>query len=135
MTAATWPYMADMDHQFFVLGIKKDGVIEPYISSPTETKQEDYIEEKYQEESLMVVFTEREGAEAHARYLAAETKSDTSKMALITGNMISMFNLFKTMNERSVDVYGRSLRAEVYHFEGGECVDFEIIYSHWLIKH
>ena len=135
MNTATWPYMADKEHEFYVLGVKKDGIVEPYVASPTEAQQESYCEEKYQEESLMIIFTERAGTEAHAKYLANEAKSDTSKMALIVGNINTMFNLFKTVNERSIDIYGRSLRVEVYHFEGGECVDFEIIFSHWITKH
>jgi hypothetical protein len=132
-----WIMLNDPTHIFWGVTITKKpgGTPEMVVSHPDETLQEPYVVEEMQSEGLLLIFTDEEGARSQAEYLIKEWKFDRNSLGLVQGNIKAMMNLIDTMNQKVVQNTGRSLRAEVYHMNGDNCLDYEIIYSNWIIKH
>lgn len=132
-----WNMLNDPTHIFWGVTItKKAGTTpEPVVSHPSETLQEPYVLEEAQQEGLLLIFTDEDGARAQAEYLIKEWNFERTILGLVQGNIKSMMNLIDTMNGKVVQSTGRSLRAEVYHMDGDNCLDYEIIYSNWITKH
>lgn len=132
----TWELMNNTKAIFYATTVNApDGTPRLVCSSPEDTIQEDYVEEGFQEEAMVLFFTTKEGAMKHAKFLVANYGYEMSEMGITAGTLSTLFRLLDILNKKMVDDIGRSIRAEIYHMVGDDCVDSDIIYSNWVVKH
>lgn len=131
-----WDMLADPEHTFYAATVKIQDGRAPLVvvSKPEDTLQEPYVEETFQEEGLVLFFTTADGAKSHISYLIKECNYDKHSMGIVVGSLKEIWKVVDTVNTIMVQEIGRSIRAEVYHMDGDDCVDCEIVFSQWVTK-
>ncbi len=130
-----WNYISNPQNKLWAVTTKKDYLHVLVMSAPIETVQEPYVEESFQEEGLILLFTTKDGADSHAKFLVKQWGFEANDMGLTSGNLNDMLLLVDKVNNKAVQEIGRSIRAEIYHMDGDDCTKYDILYSHWITKH
>lgn len=133
-----WDAFSNPDHRYFMLTyLENDDSYSVVTSTPEETDQPEYTDDKTKE-GLILVFINQKQATDFVSNIAKKHKVPDSSFVLIRGTIEEVFRIVSVVDERTLRKSGWHCRAAVASFKDSEknvAAAEEIIYSHWCPKH